>query len=53
MYTFNTGTCYSQFHTNDFRIIWRINCNASAIGSNTHCDVIKQPGETVSAAIVL
>ena len=35
-----------------FSIIWRINYrlyNATVIGSNIHCDLIKQPGETVSA----
>ena len=36
-----------QFYANDFIIIWRINYNASVIGSDIHCDVIKQPGETV------
>ena len=40
--------CDLQFHTNDFSIIWRINHNARVIGSNIHCDVIKQPGEAVS-----
>ena len=34
----------------DFSIIWSINCNISVIGSNIQCDVIKQPGETVSAS---
>ena len=38
-----------QFHTKDFSIIWSINYNASMIGSNIQCDVMKQPGETVSA----
>ena len=37
-----------QFHANDFSIIWRINHNATVIGSNIHCDLIKQCGETVS-----
>ena len=37
-----------QFHTNDFIIIRRINHNASITGSNIHCDVKRQPGETVS-----
>ena len=31
--------------------IWRINHNATVIGSNIHCDLIKQPGETVSVGI--
>ena len=35
-----------QFHTS---IIWSINYNASIIESNIQCDVMKQPGETVSA----
>ena len=38
-----------QFHTKDFSIIWSINNNASMIGSNIQCDVMKQPGETISA----
>ena len=38
-----------QFHTNDFCIIWRINYNATVIGINIRCHLIKQPGETVSA----
>ena len=38
-----------QFHTNDFSIIWKINYKAAIIGSNIHCDLMKQPGETVSA----
>ena len=46
---FNKGMRDLQFHTNDFIIIWRINYNATVIGSNIHCDLIKQPGETVSA----
>ena len=41
--------CDLQFHTNDFSIIWRINYNAPVIESNIYCDLIKQPGETVSA----
>ena len=49
MYTFNKGMRDLQFHTNDFSIIWRINYNATVIGSNIHCDLMKQPGETVSA----
>ena len=35
-----------QFHTS---IIWSINYNASVIESNIHYDVMKQPGEIVSA----
>ena len=38
-----------QFHTKGFSIIWSINYSASVIGSNIQCDVMKQPGETVSA----
>ena len=38
-----------QFRTKDFSIIWSINYDASVIGSNIQCDVMKQPGETVSA----
>ena len=38
-----------QFHTNDYRIIWRINYNATVIGINIRCHLIKQRGETVSA----
>ena len=38
-----------SFHTNDFSIVWSISYNASIIGSSIHCDVMKQPGETVSA----
>ena len=30
-------------------IIWSINYNASVIESKIHCDVMKQPGEIVSA----
>ena len=41
--------CDLYFHTNDFSIIWRINYNSTVKGSNIHCDIIKQPGETVSA----
>ena len=41
--------CDSYFHTNDFSIIWRINYNPTVIGSKIHCDLTKQPGETVSA----
>ena len=37
-----------QFHTNDFIIIWRINHNANVTGNNIHCNVKRQPGETVS-----
>ena len=37
------------FHTKYFSIIWSINYNASVIGSNIQYDVMKQPGETVSA----
>ena len=47
MYTFNKRMRDLQFHTNDFIIIWRVNHNASVIESNLHCDVIKQPGETI------
>ena len=46
--TFNKSMRDLQFHTNNFIIIWRINHNASIIGIITDCDVIKQPGETVS-----
>ena len=35
-----------QFHAS---IIWSINYNASVIESNIQCDVMKQPGEIVSA----
>ena len=45
---FNKRMCDLQFHTNDVNIIWRINHNASITGSNIHCDVKRQPGETVS-----
>ena len=38
-----------QLHSNDFGIIWSINYIASVIGSDIQCDVIKQPGETLSA----
>ena len=48
MYIFNKRMCDLQFHTNDFSIIWRINYNASIIGSNIQCDVTKHPGEIVS-----
>ena len=41
--------CDFQFHTNDFSIIWSINYNASVIESNIQCDVMKKPGEIVSA----
>ena len=37
-----------QFHTKHFSIIWSINYNASVMGSNIQCDVMKQNGETVS-----
>ena len=37
-----------HFHTS---IIWSINYNASIIESNIQCDVIKQPGETVSGLV--
>ena len=40
--------CMIQFHTRDFSTIWSINYNASMIGSNIQCDVMKQPGETIS-----
>ena len=36
-------------YTNDLSIFWRINYNATIIGSNIRCDLIKQSGETVSA----
>ena len=49
MYMFNKRMHDFQFHTNDFSIIWSINYNASIIESNIQCDVMKQPGETVSA----
>ena len=42
-----------QFHTNNFIITWRINHNAIVTGSNIHCDVKRQPGETVSVDNVL
>ena len=48
-YTFKKGMHDLQFHTNDFSIIWRINYKAAVIGSNIRCDLMKQPGETVSA----
>ena len=48
-YTFKKEMCDLQFQTNDFSIIWRINYKATVIGRNIHCDLIKQPGETVSA----
>ena len=38
-----------QLHTNDFSIIWGNNNNATIIGSDIQYDVMKQPGETVSA----
>ena len=48
--TLNKGMCDLQLvHTNDFSIIWSINYNAIVIRSNSHCDLIKQSGETVSA----
>ena len=50
IYTFNKRMRDFQFHTKDFSIIWSINYNASMIGSNIKCDVMKQPGETVSAS---
>ena len=40
--------CDFQFQTKDLSIIWSINYNASVIGSNIQCDVMKQPGETIS-----
>ena len=47
---FNKGMRDFQFHINDFSIIWSINYNASIIESNIQCDVMKQPGEIVSAS---
>ena len=38
-----------RFTLNDFSIIWSISYNASITGSSIHCDVMKRPGETVSA----
>ena len=55
-YMFNKVMCDLPFHTKDFSIIWH---NDSLLGSDQqnirHCDIKKQPGETVIAvsAIVL
>ena len=46
MYTFNKRMRDFQFHTKD---LLSINYNASMIGSNIQCDVMKQTGETISA----
>ena len=45
----NKGMHDLQFHINDFSIIKRINYNATIIGSSIHCNLMKQPEETVSA----
>ena len=37
-----------QLYSNDFGTIWSIDNNASIVGSIFQCDVMKQPGETVS-----
>ena len=47
-YTFNKRMHDFQFQTKDLSIIWSINYDASVIGSNIQCDVMKQPGETIS-----
>ena len=52
MYTLNKRMHGFQLHTNDFSIIWSINYSASIIGNNIQCDVMKQPGETVSAIVL-